>query len=130
MTNALIFLLDTFSRLYLLILLLRFWLPLLGADFRNPIAQGILSLTSPLVIPLRRIIPPVGRIDTATVLVAFGLQYLTILVILAISGVTASFSSPSTNPSRVRSKGREADCGESFRLEREVSRLKPVTPRG
>jgi YggT family protein len=71
-------------------MLLRFWLPLLQADFRNPIAQGILRITSPLIVPVRRIIPPIGRLDTATVLIAFALQYLTILVILTISGISAA----------------------------------------
>jgi YggT family protein len=91
MKPALIFIIDTIARLYLLVLLLRFWLPVLRADFRNPIAQGILRLTSPIVVPLRRIIPPIDRLDTATVLIAFALQYLTVLVILAVSGVTAGF---------------------------------------
>jgi YggT family protein len=91
MKPALIFIIDTLARLYLLVLLLRFWLPVLRADFRNPIAQGILRLTSPIVTPVRRIIPPIDRLDTATVLIAFALQYLTVLAILAVSGVTAGF---------------------------------------
>ena len=83
MTNALVFLLDTFSRLYLLILLLRFWLPLLLANFRNPVAQGVMRYTSPLVTPVRRYIPSFGRIDTATVLIAFLIQFaVTYLIML------------------------------------------------
>jgi len=89
MKPALIFIISTIAQLFLLIMLLRFWLPFLRADFRNPIAQGILRLTSPLVVPVRRVIPPIGRLDTATVIVAFVLQYLTILIILTISGITA-----------------------------------------
>jgi len=65
---------------------LRLWLPLLRADFRNPLAQGILRITSPLVVPLRRLLPSIGRLDTSTLLVAYALQYLTILVLVAISG--------------------------------------------
>ncbi len=86
MQAALVFIINTIAQLYLLVMLLRFWLPWLRADFRNPIAQGILRLTSPLVIPVRRVVPPLGRLDTATVIVAFALQYLTVLVILTISG--------------------------------------------
>ncbi len=86
MHQALTFIIETLSQLYLFVMLLRFWLPWLGADFRNPIAQGILRITSPLVIPVRRFVPPLGKLDTATVLVAFALQYLTILVILLIKG--------------------------------------------
>lgn len=87
MKPALIFIISTLAQLFLLVMLLRFWLPFVRADFRNPIAQGILRLTSPLVIPVRRVIPPIGRLDTATILIAFGLQYLTIFIILTISGI-------------------------------------------
>ena len=90
MKPALIFIISTFAQLFLFVMLLRFWMPLLQADFRNPIAQGILRITSPLIVPVRRIIPPIGRLDTATVLIAFALQYLTILVILTISGISAA----------------------------------------
>jgi len=92
MKPALIFIISTLSQLYLLVLLLRFWLPWLRADFGNPIAHGILRLTSPLVIPVRRVIPPIDRLDTATMLVAFGLQYLVIFVILAIDGRAAGIA--------------------------------------
>jgi len=88
MKPALIFIISTFAQLFLLVMLLRFWLPWLKADFRNPIAQGILKLTSPLVIPVRRIVPPIGRLDTATVVVAFAIQYLMVLIILTLSDVT------------------------------------------
>jgi YggT family protein len=84
MTQALYFLVKTLAQLYLLLLLLRFWLPWLRADFRNPIAQGILRFTSPLVVPLRRFLPAIGRVDTATILVAFIIQFVVVLVLLAI----------------------------------------------
>jgi len=89
MIKALIFLIDTFSQLYLLILLLRFWLPLLRANFQNPVSQGILRYTSPLVAPVRRFIPAIGRIDTATLLIAFVIQLVAMLVILALAKVDA-----------------------------------------
>jgi YggT family protein len=90
-TTAIVFIVNAVTSLYLLVLLLRFWMPLLGADFRNPLAQGILKLTSPVVIPLRRILPAFGRMDTATVLVAFIIQYVTILILLLIIGQRAGF---------------------------------------
>ena len=90
--SALVFMVNALTSLYLLVLLLRFWLPWLRADFRNPLAQGILKLTSPVIIPLRRIVPSFGRLDTATVLVAFVVQYLGILLILLIGGTSANFS--------------------------------------
>jgi len=54
--------------------LLRFWLPLLRANFRNPVAQGVMRYTSPLVTPVRRYVPSIGRLDSATVLIAFLIQ--------------------------------------------------------
>jgi len=90
MQQALYFIIKTITQLYLLVLLLRLWLPLLRADFRNPLAQGILRFTSPLVVPLRRLLPSIGRLDTATIVVAFAIQYLIVLVLLAIFGQTAT----------------------------------------
>lgn len=86
MTQALYFIIKTLAQLYLLLLLLRFWLPWLRADFRNPVAQGILRFTSPLILPLRRVLPSISRLDTATVLVAFVIQFLTLLLLLALAG--------------------------------------------
>jgi YggT family protein len=89
MTQALYFVLKTLTQLYLLLLILRFWLPMFRADFRNPVAQGVLRLTSPLVVPLRRFIPPIGRIDTSTVLVAFAIEYALIMLLLLLTGRSA-----------------------------------------
>ena len=94
--SALVFVVNALTSLYLLVLLLRFWLPWLRADFRNPLAQGILKLTSPVVIPLRRIVPSFGRLDSATILVAFVVQYLAILLILLVIGRNAAFSAIAT----------------------------------
>lgn len=89
--SALVFIVNALTSLYLLVLLLRFWLPWLRADFRNPLAQGILKLTSPVIVPLRRIVPSFGRLDTATILFAFTVQYLSLLLILFIIGASAGF---------------------------------------
>ncbi len=84
--RALIYIIDTIASIFTLILLLRFWLPWVGADFRNPVSQGILQATSPLITPLRRIVPSIGRIDTATVLVAFLVQAIAISLVLLVVG--------------------------------------------
>ncbi|MCP4333784.1 MAG: YggT family protein [Gammaproteobacteria bacterium] len=91
-SSAIVFIVNAVTSLYLLVLLLRFWMPWLRADFRNPLAQGILRFTSPVVIPVRRIVPSFGRLDTATVLVAFVIQYLTVLLLLLIVGQTAGIA--------------------------------------
>jgi YggT family protein len=87
MTPALIFILRTVVQLFLLVLLLRFWLPWLRADFRNPVAQGILRITSPIIVPLRRVIPPIGRLDTATIVIILAVQYLALFVIYSLIGI-------------------------------------------
>ena len=90
MLNAIDFLIRTLTELYLLLLLMRFWLPVFQVDFRNPVAQGVLRLTSPLVIPLRRVIPSFGRVDTSTLTAAFIIQYLLISLLLQLHGAEAS----------------------------------------
>lgn len=86
MTQALYFIVKTLAQLYVLLYLLRFWLPWVRADFRNPIAQAILRFTSPLIIPIRRFVPSLGRLDTATVLVTLAMQLLIVFVLLKIVG--------------------------------------------
>jgi YggT family protein len=48
------------------------------------LTQGIMRLTSPLVVPLRRILPPIGRIDTATLLVALIIQCAAVALIVSL----------------------------------------------
>jgi YggT family protein len=78
--GAIVFIINSIAQLYILVLLLRLLMPFLHIPFNNPLAQGILRLTSPLVLPVRRLLPPIGRLDTATLAVAFGIQYLTLLL--------------------------------------------------
>jgi YggT family protein len=65
--NALVYIVDTLLSLALFVFLARLLLQWARADFRNPIAQAIVKLTNPLILPLRRILPPVGKVDTASV---------------------------------------------------------------
>lgn len=88
--NAIVFVIRSLAQLYILVLLLRALMPFLHIPFNNPLAQGILRLTSPLVLPVRRLLRPVGRLDTATLIVAFAIQYLTILVIMLLLRRTPS----------------------------------------
>lgn len=68
MTSAIIYLVDSLLTIYLYILIMRLVMQLTRADFRNQVAHFILVVTNPIVMPLRRILPPVGKIDTASVL--------------------------------------------------------------
>ncbi|MDX1516441.1 MAG: YggT family protein [Woeseiaceae bacterium] len=82
--EALVFVLQAFVHLYVFVLLLRLLLPWMRVSLNNPLTQAILRATSPVVVPLRRLLPPVGRVDTATVIVAYAIEYLLTLVIVVI----------------------------------------------
>lgn len=85
--DALSFIVGSIGQLYAFVLILRLLLPWFRADFRNPLAQGILRITSPLVVPLRRVLPAVGRIDTATFVVTFFVLYVTLFLVSLILGL-------------------------------------------
>jgi YggT family protein len=65
--SAITFIVNTLLWLALLVFLVRLLLQLARADFRNPISQGVVRLTNPVILPLRRVLPPIGKIDTASV---------------------------------------------------------------
>jgi len=90
--NATTFLLDAIFNIALYIVLIRFWMQWVRADFRNEIGQFIIKMTNPVIIPLRRIIPSVGLIDTATVILAVLVALGQIVCILLIAGKIDSFS--------------------------------------
>lgn len=90
--QALTFIIGTIARLYIMVLLVRLLLPWFQVNYRNPLTQALLSLTSPLVVPLRRIMPPIGKLDTATLLVSFAVHYLALWVIVALHGMNASIA--------------------------------------
>ena len=82
--NALYYIVDTLTSLYLGVLILRFIMQLVRANFRNPFAEAVVRLTNPLILPLRRALPPMGRVDTASVLaiVLFAVFKVALLTIL------------------------------------------------
>lgn len=86
MLNAAYFLVQTVTNLYLLTILFRFVLQQVRADFYNPFSQFVVTVTNPLVVPARRVIPSIGRIDTATLVVLIVLQCLVTWLLLAMLG--------------------------------------------
>jgi YggT family protein len=66
--DAIIFIVRTVLQVLLVtVFLLRVLLPLSRADSRNQLSQAVIRLTNPLVMPLRKVLPPVGQVDTASV---------------------------------------------------------------
>jgi len=75
-STALIFLLTTVLNLLTMLFLLRFFLQLFRAPFKNPLAFMVISLTDFAVKPVRRIIPSWGKMDLSTLILALITQYL------------------------------------------------------
>lgn len=91
--NSMSFLISTLFDLYIMVVLLRIWLQAARADFYNPFSQFIVKATQPVIAPLRRVIPSVGKIDLATVLFAFLLCVLKFVSLMLIaSGGSVAFS--------------------------------------
>lgn len=59
----------------------------------NPLAKFIFALTDWLVLPLRRVIPAVGRWDMASLVGAFLIQLAQFLILWAITGMAANLLS-------------------------------------
>lgn len=82
--NAINFLLQSLIGFVLYIILLRFWMQWVRADFRNELGQFIIKVTNPVVIPLRKVIPSVGTLDTSTVLFAYLVCVIKIAIFLLV----------------------------------------------
>ncbi len=107
LNTAAIYILQTIGSLYLLIILLRFVLQLVRADFYNPLSQFAVRATQPLLKPLRRIIPSLFGLDMSSLVLAIIVQLILMaltlllaygttgdplhLLLWAIIGVTALF---------------------------------------
>ncbi len=84
--NAANFLINTLFDLYLMVVLLRVWLQLAKADFYNPFSQFVVKATNPFVVPLRRIIPGLGGLDLASIILALVVAALKIVVLSLVMG--------------------------------------------
>jgi YggT family protein len=93
---------NTVFDIYVLLVLLRFLLQLLRADFYNPVSQFIVKATSPPLRVLRRFIPSVLGQDSASILLCLLLIYAKFLLMrgldipaVHIGGVMAPLTSVS-----------------------------------
>lgn len=90
LTNPLVFLISTLFGLYIAVVLIRFLLQWVRADFYNPISQFVVKVTSPVLRPLRQVIPGYAGLDLASLLLAWGLKAIELALIAGILG----FSGP------------------------------------
>ena len=83
--SPLMLIINTLFDLYVLLVLLRFLLQMLRADFYNPVSQFIVRMTSPPLKILRRFIPSVSGQDTASIVLCLLLIYAKFLLMRALS---------------------------------------------
>jgi YggT family protein len=86
MNDALYFVLNTLLTLVVVVFLLRLLMPVVRADFRNPIGEAVLKLTNPLVLPLRRALPSRRRVDTASLLALLIVHFVKTIALLLVRG--------------------------------------------
>jgi YggT family protein len=86
LSNAGVFLIKALFGIYEIIILLRFLMQMVRADFYNPISQFVVKATSLPLKPLRRIIPGVAGMDMASLVL---LLIVIIVELFLLSLVTA-----------------------------------------
>ena len=90
--DALHFLADSVLTFLVYAFLLRVLLQLVRTDFRNPLAQAVIALTNWLVLPLRKVLPPIRRFDTASLVALLAVQFgATLLLFRLRTGVVYPF---------------------------------------
>jgi YggT family protein len=87
--EAIRYIVDTLLWLLELAFVLRLLFQLVRADFRDPMADAIVRVTNWLIMPLRRLAPPIGKIDTATVIAVLLVACARTFVIMAMAGTGA-----------------------------------------
>ncbi|GIU32298.1 membrane protein [Shewanella colwelliana] len=88
--NALSFLVSTVFDLYLMVVIIRIWLQLARADFYNPFSQFVVKATHPIVAPMRRVLPAIGGLDTASLVLALLVVVLKFVALSLIAGAAIS----------------------------------------
>ena len=87
LTQPAVFLVQVIFGLYAVLVVLRFLLQMTRADFYNPLSQFIVKATKPVLNPLRRVIPGVSGMDTASLVLAWLVVTIEQLLILGLSGL-------------------------------------------
>lgn len=85
--SAIIYIVDTLLSLALWVFLARLLLQWARADFRNVFCQAVVRLTNPLILPLRRVLPPIGKLDTASVIAVLLVAVIDVGCLFALHGI-------------------------------------------
>jgi len=90
-TNPIVFLIQTLFGLFTAVVLLRFLLQWVQADFYNPVSQFVVKVTTPVLRPFRRLIPGSAGLDLAALVLAWLVKGLEL-------GIVALILHPGVNP--------------------------------
>ncbi|QLG86948.1 YggT family protein [Chitinibacter bivalviorum] len=93
LTSVLDFLIRNLLEFLILLLLARFYLQAAKVSFRHPLGQFVLALTNWVVLPVRKIIPPIKGYDTTSLMMAWITAFVMHSVLLAITPWPFDFSS-------------------------------------
>lgn len=85
-SEALLFLIDALLQPFAAVLLFRFHAVWLRVPMRNPLGEFVLAITDFIVLPLRRRLPPVAGLDSATLLLAFGFEFIYLAAFIGLQG--------------------------------------------
>ena len=88
--DPLVFLIQTLFGLYIAVVALRFLLQWVRADFYNPISQFVVRVTTPVLRPLRRIVPGYGGLDLAALVLIWLLSAVELGLMALVVGLDRS----------------------------------------
>lgn len=80
------FLLDVAASLLSGVCLLRLYMQYQRVPFGNPVGRFVFALTDWIVLPLRRVLPAVRRVDTASLVAAYLFQLAQVAILWLIAG--------------------------------------------
>lgn len=79
-------LVNAIAGFFLFVVILRFMLQAVRADFYNPISQFVVKATNPALVPMRKVIPGLGGYDLASIVLALIVEVVAIVLSLLIVG--------------------------------------------
>lgn len=86
LSQAAAFLIQVVFGLYILAVMLRLLLQWARASFYNPVSQFLVKITNPALVPLRRIIPGLGGVDLASLVLLLLLQIVELVLVGLVVG--------------------------------------------
>ncbi len=86
MSHTLLYIINALAPIVTFFFIARFLLQATRADFYNPISQGVVSITDPVLKPIRMLVPSAGRWDFAALIGACLLEALFLYADTALRG--------------------------------------------